>query len=508
MMARVDLDPFVIESRPKSERESLERDAAKYVSDYDPLIEALGGVGAAIPAPDFHHSPTFAPDDPMARVARQAAASGTTQDSPGPSFSQLASPRAPSGATASASAPVDYMGQSRAAADEIGQRHRLANLVSTFLSAGENQGKLADQSRFLQGREMQAGAQRQARSDAMARQQRADEASRAKSAAQSELSDPNSPRNRQYQANLLRTFPSLDPATVRTMTIAGHKHQRDLIDPAKRARLAEATESAKESSAEKYEDSRLKRALRAAKEKQKALLPGDLKKARASATVIGSRRLEAEERAEQRLLARESRAESRRASQDVERQAKEYGQALIKAGIPDQKFRVNKAIQAAESAKRKRGEIFSSSDFAHWKIGSIGLMSLEGKKVAEEFQGLMNITLKDRSGTAVSAQEFENLKKELGSGLFSSEEDLERALFRMKELIEENEVRETASFSEDAIDLYRQRETGARREKSAKKQSKSRSDRVVVRYKGRMLRIPRSRLKDAVADGAEEVPGG
>lgn len=494
-----------------------------YMSDYDPLFDELEGVGEAIPAPDFYGRPNFAQptapeaQDPIRAMAAQAAQA----TAPRPPAPRAPGPPSPV-PLRPVRDPVDLMGGAYGKAASIGERGRLGVLLDALLTGGKNRQMLQQQSAQDQQMALQRGQYEQGREDkavttakmeqAAEVKRREKEASKAKKAAESAaLKDPNSPQNRQFQANLMRTFPQLSPDVARTMTIGRWQQEKTLLDPARRTSAAMAGEEAKEAAATKFGDSRLEREVEAALAKQKALEPGKKRIARAGRSLVVAGQLAKEQRAEERQIAREERAEGRRSSQELQKQAKEYGRALIKAGIPDQKVRVNKAQEAVRSAVSKRGEVFSAKDMAVWKTAGakgIGLMSEEGKRVAENFQSILNITLKDRSGAAVTNPEFERLKAELGAGLFSSEADLVRALSRIQEIISEHEIAQMAVYDQDAIDIYEGRAKVSRRRVKGGAPAAPAGDKVTVRYKGRTLRIPRNRLKQAVADGAEEVTGG
>jgi len=57
-------------------------------------------------------------------------------------------------------------------------------------------------------------------------------------------------------------------------------------------------------------------------------------------------------------------------------------------------------------------------------------LSQAGKDTRSAVQALINITLKDRSGAAVTTQEFERFKKEIGSGFFRTDKQLRLGIKR------------------------------------------------------------------------------
>lgn len=71
-------------------------------------------------------------------------------------------------------------------------------------------------------------------------------------------------------------------------------------------------------------------------------------------------------------------------------------------------------------------------------------------------QKLFNITLKDRSGAAVTNQELERLKKEFGQGIFKTPEQLRTALGQARNIVENHYRGIAAGFGKDALDKYNQ----------------------------------------------------
>ena len=67
---------------------------------------------------------------------------------------------------------------------------------------------------------------------------------------------------------------------------------------------------------------------------------------------------------------------------------------------------------------------------------------------------LFNITLKDRSGAAVTIQELERLKKEFGAGVFKKPEQLREAISKMNEIVENHYRGIAAGFGKTALDDY------------------------------------------------------
>jgi len=86
------------------------------------------------------------------------------------------------------------------------------------------------------------------------------------------------------------------------------------------------------------------------------------------------------------------------------------------------------------------------------------LVGSTGREVRQLVQTLTNITLKDRSGAAVTTPEFERLKKELGTSLGKTDQDLIKGLINFRKQL--NSVVGTALAGTDEEDLNRYFETG------------------------------------------------
>ncbi len=85
------------------------------------------------------------------------------------------------------------------------------------------------------------------------------------------------------------------------------------------------------------------------------------------------------------------------------------------------------------------------------------MLSDEGLANRQLIAQLQNITLKNRSGAAVAASEFERLKKELGTGAITGDREVRNALSRMSELYKEHKHKLRAGFSDSVNKEYDRR---------------------------------------------------
>ena len=84
-------------------------------------------------------------------------------------------------------------------------------------------------------------------------------------------------------------------------------------------------------------------------------------------------------------------------------------------------------------------------------------LSTEGLKNRQLLSQLQNITLKNRSGAAVTATEFDRLKTELGTCALSTDAQVRNALIRMKQLFDDHTKRMRAGYSDEVNALYDKR---------------------------------------------------
>jgi hypothetical protein len=130
-----------------------------------------------------------------------------------------------------------------------------------------------------------------------------------------------------------------------------------------------------------------------------------------------------------------------------------------------EKTGVANAITMLNDVSGKIGGVDGQGDIAGY--GSTGLtpqflLTPAGKEIRTSLAGLRNIILKDRSGAAVSNQEFDRLKDEIGGGTFSTDADLRSKLKRMGEIVAQHARNIDATFDGDpevpktAFEQYRQ----------------------------------------------------
>lgn len=155
---------------------------------------------------------------------------------------------------------------------------------------------------------------------------------------------------------------------------------------------------------------------------------------------------------QQGLQLKTSQAEDQK-RQGREKQVKELGIALEKAGLPtaDAVLRDVEDMLGTDSAKAKeRANTIAGTDA--WKPDL--LVGADQQKLRQAANKLFNITLKDRSGAAVTNQELERLKQEFATGVWKSPDQFINGVTRAREIIKNHYAAVASSYGPDALKGY------------------------------------------------------
>lgn len=145
----------------------------------------------------------------------------------------------------------------------------------------------------------------------------------------------------------------------------------------------------------------------------------------------------------------------RQKSDTLNRQVQQLGGALEKANLPEADA-VLGAVEKALDARPDLAEYLSGPKFL------IPDMALPNDIAAgrQAFQKLFNITLKNRSGAAVTIPEFERLKAEFGNGVFKTPAQLRNAMDQARNIISKHYASVASGFSPDAMKAYNENVRG------------------------------------------------
>lgn len=163
----------------------------------------------------------------------------------------------------------------------------------------------------------------------------------------------------------------------------------------------------------------------------------------------------------QGLQIQQQAAEAKTAQQG-QKNVQQLGTALERANLPE----ADATLRAVEDAVQKTpnlakylvGPLAKTPDIA---VGALtpGMSKEEADAIRNGRQAaakLFNITLKNRSGAAVTVPEFERLKQEFGSGMWNTPEQFINGLRQARSIIA-NHYRSVASgFGADALNAYNQ----------------------------------------------------
>ena len=144
-------------------------------------------------------------------------------------------------------------------------------------------------------------------------------------------------------------------------------------------------------------------------------------------------------------LARLDLAKEQKTSRDVQ----QLGAALEKAGLPE----ADTVLGAVEDALGKTPQLAEYLVGIKSKLPD-SMVPADVAKARQAFQKLFNITLKNRSGAAVTSQELERLKQEFATGVWQTKEQIEEGVKQARNVINKHYASVSAGFGKDVLDRY------------------------------------------------------
>lgn len=349
----------------------------------------------------------------------------------------------------------------------------LGGFADALLTGGANQEMLRkasqDRVNLAFARAGQVAAQQKAQKDearalekerkkeaaALSKQQLAMEKARARL-------DPKSPENVELQRFYLAA--GAPPEMVRGLTVGNHNFRKKSLDQhlsedvklqahGKKADLDESID-------EKYAAARRGRKAADAAAVAKATEASKRRIAAAGAARISAR----EERAEERALAREGRQEARGLRKELRARKQKYGEAIQKQGIVGARTALDE-LKTNISALKKKGRwgenlfkgkspIDSAGNWIAAKAGAIGAADEDLQPFLESYQRIINQVLKERSGAAVTQQEYERLMKEFGASVSQGPAAIARAVKKIERALQRDEDAVKRTYGMDAVQAY------------------------------------------------------
>jgi hypothetical protein len=138
-----------------------------------------------------------------------------------------------------------------------------------------------------------------------------------------------------------------------------------------------------------------------------------------------------------------------KADRELQRRTTQLQGALEKSGLPE----VDAVLKNAEQALAKAPNLAEyltgpKSTIPDW------MLPADVKAAKQAFTKLFNVTLKQRSGAAVTNQELDRLKAEFGAGAFKTPEQIQIAINQMRGVVKTHYVSVAAGFGKDALREY------------------------------------------------------
>lgn len=133
----------------------------------------------------------------------------------------------------------------------------------------------------------------------------------------------------------------------------------------------------------------------------------------------------------------------------LKKQTQQLGAALEKANLPE----ADAVLDGVEQALQKSPQIAEyisgpKSAIPDWMVPD------DVKFGRQAFQKLFNITLKTRSGSAVTNQELERLKSEFAAGTFKTPQQLQAAVDQARNIINKHYQSVASGYGKEALDSY------------------------------------------------------
>jgi len=138
------------------------------------------------------------------------------------------------------------------------------------------------------------------------------------------------------------------------------------------------------------------------------------------------------------------------------KELKDFGNAVEKSGISQQEFNLREVekIMFTKDADGNKVAIDDIPGFGQTGMVPTAALSDEGKKLRQALATVQNITLKDRSGAAVTVPEFERFKKEFSQGMFQTDKALANAMIRIRRIFDQHKQSLSAGYRDDVVNSY------------------------------------------------------
>lgn len=169
---------------------------------------------------------------------------------------------------------------------------------------------------------------------------------------------------------------------------------------------------------------------------------------------LRERGLKAQEKNAAARLAETQENRALRKGLQLDKKVNDYAKWIDESGIPE----LNSTIKEIERITSANKDL---PGFGQTGMVPDLLVSQEGEDLRSSVGNLFNITLKDRSGAAVTDQELTRLKKEFEDGKWKTDDALRRGLTKYVTRLKEKMRNIQAGTDPEAVTIYQQSRGGA-----------------------------------------------
>jgi len=135
---------------------------------------------------------------------------------------------------------------------------------------------------------------------------------------------------------------------------------------------------------------------------------------------------------------------------------KDFGSVVEKSGISQQEFNLREVekLMFTKDADGNKVMVKDIPGFGQTGMFPEASLSDEGKQLRQALATVQNITLKDRSGAAVTVPEWERFKKEFSSGMFQTDKALANAMLRVRRIFDQHKQSLSAGYMDNVVKAY------------------------------------------------------
>lgn len=139
-----------------------------------------------------------------------------------------------------------------------------------------------------------------------------------------------------------------------------------------------------------------------------------------------------------------------KADESLKRNVQQLGTALEKSGLPE----ADAVLGQVEDFLKKRPDLAEYISGSKAWMPDLLIQDSEISQGKQAFNKLFNITLKQRSGSAVTQQELDRLRSEFAAGTFKTEGQLQGAVDQARTVLGKHYATVASGFGPEALNAY------------------------------------------------------